>query len=312
MNNSNIKYEWAYNAWKMQQTMHWMPEEVPLAEDVQDWQHKITEGERNLITHIFRFFTQADIEVNNCYVEKYMRVFKDNALQMMMKAFSNTETIHIAAYSYLLDTIGMPETEYSVFRDYKEMKDKYDYMQKWNVKTDEGIAQTLAVFSAFTEGLQLFASFIMLLNFPRFNKMKGMGQIISWSVRDESLHTISMIRLFRVFILENNHIWTKDLQERITQCCRDIVYHEDAFIDLAFEMGNIEGLSSDDVKGYIRHVADRRLEQLSLTPIYNKPVNPLPWVDDAMHALEFTNFFENRPTEYLRASTTGDWDNVWT
>jgi ribonucleoside-diphosphate reductase beta chain len=167
---------------------------VPLADDVRDWGQKLTESERNLLTQIFRFFTQADVEVNNCYMKHYSQVFEPTEVQMMLAAFSNTETIHIAAYSHLLDTIGMPEIEYSAFLHYKEMKDKYDYMQQFGVKTPRDIALTLAVFGGFTEGLQLFASFAMLLNFPRFNKMKGMGQIVAWSARDETLHAASVIR----------------------------------------------------------------------------------------------------------------------
>ena len=161
-------YPWAYDAWLTQQRIHWLPEEVPLADDVKDWRHKLSAGERNLLTQIFRFFTQADVEVNNCYMRHYSRVFKPTEIQMMLSAFSNIETVHISAYSHLLDTLGMPEVEYRAFLKYKEMKDKYDFMQQWGVDTREDIAKTLAVFGAFTEGLQLFASFAMLLNFPRF------------------------------------------------------------------------------------------------------------------------------------------------
>ena len=167
---------------------------------------------------------------------------------MMMTAFASMETVHIAAYSHLLDTIGMPESEYSAFMKYKEMKDKYDYMQNFNVESKEDIAKTVAVFSAFTEGLQLFASFAILLNFPRFNKMKGMGQIVTWSVRDETLHCNSMIRLFKEFINENPHIWTPQLKKELYEACRTIVHHEDAFIDLAFEMGPMNGLTAQEVK----------------------------------------------------------------
>ncbi len=182
----------------MQQRIHWLPEEVPLADDVRDWKKNLAPSEKNLLTQIFRFFTQADIEVNNCYMKHYSQVFKPTEVQMMLSAFSNMETVHIAAYSHLLDTVGMPETEYTAFMKYKEMKDKYDYMQQFGVSTKEDIATTLAVFGAFTEGLQLFASFAILLNFPRMGKMKGMGQIITWSARDETLHTQSIIRLSRL------------------------------------------------------------------------------------------------------------------
>ena len=215
--------------------------------------------------------------------------------------------LHVAAYSHLLDTIGMPESEYSAFMKYKEMKDKYDYMQDFNVNSKEDIAKTVAVFSAFTEGLQLFASFAILLNFPRHNKMKGMGQIVTWSVRDETLHCNSMIRIFKEFINENPEIWTPKLKKELYEACRTIIAHEDAFIDLAFEMGPMEGLTAQEVKDYIRFIANRRLDQLGLEPIYDIDKNPLGWLDTMLNAVEHMNFFEGRATEYSKASTQGTW-----
>ena len=306
-----FRYPWAYDAWLQQQRIHWLPEEVPLADDVKDWQRNLSDGERNLLTQIFRFFTQSDVEVNNCYMRHYSRVFQPTEVQMMLAAFSSMETVHIAAYSHLLDTIGMPEAEYSAFLRYKEMKDKYDYMQQFGCDTPEDIAKTLAVFGAFTEGLQLFASFAILLNFPRFNKMKGMGQIVTWSARDETLHTQSMIRLFKTFIDENQEIWTEDLQRDLYKACETIVTHEDAFIDLAFEQGGIEGLEAEEVKAYIRYIADRRLSQLGLQPIYRSEKNPLPWLDVMLNGVEHTNFFENRATEYSKAATRGTWEEAF-
>ncbi len=306
-----FRYPWAYQAWHTQQRVHWLPEEVPLADDVKDWHRNLGASEQHLVTQIFRFFTQSDVEVNNCYMKHYSQVFKPTEVLMMLSAFSNIETIHIAAYSHLLDTIGMPETEYSAFLKYKEMKDKYDYMQGFSVANKHEIAKTLAAFGAFTEGLQLFASFAILLNFPRFNKLKGMGQIVSWSVRDETLHCLSIIRLFRVFIQENPEIWTDGLRAELTGICETIVHHEDAFIDLAFELGPVEGLDAAQVKRYIRFIADRRLMQLGLDPLYHVERNPLPWLDDMLNAVEHANFFENRSTEYSRASTTGTWEEAF-
>jgi ribonucleoside-diphosphate reductase beta chain len=306
-----FRYPWAYDAWLTQQRVHWLPEEVPLADDVKDWQKNLSEAERNLLTQIFRFFTQADVEVNNCYMKQYSQVFKPTEVLMMMSAFSNTETIHIAAYSHLLDTVGMPEVEYQAFLKYKAMKDKYDYMHAFSVDDKTEIAKTLAAFGAFTEGLQLFASFAILMNFPRFNKMKGMGQIVSWSVRDETLHCLSIIRLFRTFVHENPEIWTEALREEIRGICATIVEHEDAFIDLAFELGGVEGLDAAQTKRYIRFIADRRLQQLGLEPLYEIEKNPLPWLDEMLNAIEHTNFFENRATEYSKASTSGTWDEAW-
>lgn len=306
-----FRYPWAYEAWLTQQRVHWLPEEVPLADDVKDWQHNLTPAEKNLLTQIFRFFTQADVEVNNCYMKHYSQVFQPTEVQMMLSAFSNMETIHIAAYSHLLDTVGMPEVEYSAFLKYKEMKDKYDYMQQFGVKTNKDIAKTLAVFGAFTEGLQLFASFAILLNFPRFGKMRGMGQIVSWSVRDETLHTFSIIRLFKTFTQEFPEIWNDEFKRDLYVACSTVVDHEDAFIDLAFEMGGVEGLEPNNVKQYIRYIADRRLIQLGLQPIFKIEQNPLPWIDEMMNGMEHANFFENRATEYTKAATQGSWEDAF-
>ena len=306
-----FRYPWAYEAWHTQQQIHWLPEEVPLAEDVKDWEKNLSDAEKNLLTQIFRFFVQADVEVNNCYMKHYSQVFKPTEVQMMMAAFSSTETIHIAAYSHLLDTIGMAEVEYSAFLEYKEMKDKFDFMRKWGVETKENIAKTLAVFGAFTEGVQLFASFAVLLNFPRFNKMKGMGQIVTWSVRDETLHTESAIKLFRTFVTENPEVLTPELEKDIYKACETVISHEDAFINLAFELGGVKGLEAKQVKDYIRYIADLRLTQLGMEKLFYIKEHPLPWMVEMLGGVEHTNFFEGRATEYSRASTTGSWDETF-
>ena len=306
-----FRYPWAYDAWLTQQRVHWLPEEVPLHDDVKDWQKNLTPGEKNLLTQIFRFFTQADVEVNNCYMKQYSQVFKPTEVLMMLSAFSNIETVHIAAYSHLLDTVGMPEVEYSAFLKYKEMKEKAEYLHTFTIESKEQIALTMAAFGAFTEGLQLFASFAILMNFPRHNKMKGMGQIVTWSVRDETLHCVNIIKLFRTFIQENPELWTEEFQKKIYEICHSMVEHEDAFIDLAFEAGGVDGLSGSETKLYIRFIADRRLEMLGLKPIFLIEKNPLPWLDAMLNAVEHTNFFENRATEYSKASTLGNWEEAF-
>jgi ribonucleoside-diphosphate reductase beta chain len=308
-----FRYPWAYEFWKRQQQVHWMPEEVPLGEDCKDWAARLNDGERNLLTQIFRFFTQSDIEVNDNYMERYSRVFKPTEVKMMMSAFSNMETVHVAAYALLLETIGMPESEFSAFLDYAAMKDKHDYMQTFGIETHADIARTLAMFGAFTEGLQLFASFAMLMNFPRFNKMKGMGQIVSWSVRDESLHCEGMVKLYHAFAKETGCV-TKDVAEDIIENCRTVVMMEDKFIDLAFEAGDVQGMTPDDIKRYIRFIADWRLRQLDLPELYGIKENPLPWLQSLLSGVEHANFFEARSTEYSKAATRGQWqgaDGVW-
>ncbi|MEM1105909.1 MAG: ribonucleotide-diphosphate reductase subunit beta [Pseudomonadota bacterium] len=308
-----FRYPWAHDFWKKQQQVHWMPEEVPLGEDCKDWAVKLTDKERNLLTQIFRFFTQSDVEVGANYMEHYMPLFKPTEVSMMLSAFSNMETIHIAAYALLLETIGMPDSEFSAFMEYEEMAAKHDYLNQFSTETNEEIATSMAVFGAFTEGLQLFASFAMLMNFPRFNKMKGMGQIVTWSIRDESLHCEGMIKLFHTFCAETG-VMTKALGDHIRTCCETVVSLEDKFIELAFEAGEVEGMTPQDIQAYIRYIADWRMGQLKLEPIYGITEHPLPWLTEILNGVEHANFFEARATEYSKGATKGDWhgnEGVW-
>src|SRR3954470_6186267 len=245
-----FRYPWAYEFWKKQQQVHWMPEEVPLGEDCKDWAAKLNDKERNLLTQIFRFFTQSDVEVND------------------------------------------------------------NYMEQFGVESNADIARTVAMFGGFTEGLQLFASFAMLMNFPRFNKMKGMGQIVSWSVRDESLHCEGITRLFHAFVKERDCL-TKAVKDDIMDQCQTTVRLEDAFIDLAFEMGPVPGMTPKEIKKYIRYIADWRLGQLGFQPIYMIDDHPLPWLAPLLNGVEHANFFETRATEYSKAATRGNWGEVW-
>jgi ribonucleoside-diphosphate reductase beta chain len=247
-------------------------------------------------------------------MERYATVFKPTEVKMMLSAFSNMETIHIAAYALLLETIGMPESEFSAFLELSALKAKHDYMQQFGVGTNADIARTLAMFGGFTEGLQLFASFAMLMNFPRFNKMKGMGQIVSWSVRDESLHCEGIVKLYHAFNAETGAV-TRAVADDIVDCCRTVVGLEDRFIDLAFEAGEVKGMTPDDIKAYIRFIADWRLRQLRLPPVFGgHRENPLPWLQSLLSGVEHANFFEARSTEYSKAATRGAWHGeggVW-
>jgi ribonucleoside-diphosphate reductase beta chain len=290
--------------------MHWFPEDVPLHNDVKDWQD-MSDQEKNLLTQIFRLFTQSDVDVGAGYIDRYMRIFKKPEARMMMGSFANMESIHQHAYSLLLDTVGMPEVEYKAFAEYEEMSDKHEYINDLKIsKTDKkSIAKNLAVYSAFTEGLQLFSSFVILLNFPRFGKMKGMGQIVSYSIKDESLHVEAMTKLFREFIQENIDIWTDDFKKEIYQSCREMVDLEQKFLDLVFEMGDIPGLTRKEMSDYVQYIADRRLLQLGLKPNYKVKENPLDWLDDVL-GVEHQNFFEGRATAYMKAGLRGNQQGI--
>jgi len=303
-------YPWMFDYYVQQNQMHWMPEDIPLHNDVKDW-NDMAPAEKNLLTQIFRLFTQSDVDVGAGYVDRYMRVFKKPEARMMMGAFANMESIHQHAYSLLLDTVGMPEIEYKAFSEYESMSDKHTYIDNLSIQVTnkESIAKNLAVYSAFTEGLQLFSSFAILLNFPRFGKMKGMGQIITYSIRDESLHVEAMIKLFREFIQENITLWTDDFKKEIYQICRHMVKLEDKFLDLVFELGDIQGLTKKEMYEYIRYIADRRLLQLGLKPNFGVKDNPLTWLNDVL-GVEHQNFFEGRATTYMKGGLRGDLETV--
>lgn len=308
-----FNYPWAYDAWLKHEQSHWLHTEVPMLEDVKDWKKRLTVEERNFLTNIFRFFTQGDVDVAGGYVKNYLPYFAQPEVRMMLLGFAAREALHVAAYSHLIETLGMPESTYSEFLEYQEMREKHDYIMDLSSKngTRESTATHIAVFSAFTEGMQLFSSFIMLLNFPRHGKMRGMGQIITWSIVDETQHAENMIKLFRTYIEENRDIWNDDLKGKIYTIAERMVELEDKFIDLSFATGAIEGLTSEEVKEYIRYIADRRLISLGMRGIFKRKKNPLPWVEEMINAPTHTNFFENRATDYAKGALSGKWDDVW-
>ena len=228
----------------------------------------------------------------------------------MLGSFASREGIHQRAYALLNETLGLPDDEFHSFLEYKEMTDKVDFMMKSDPSTKTGMALALAK-SVFNEGVSLFASFIMLLNFQRFGKMKGCGKIVEWSVRDESMHVEGIAHLFRAFCSENARIVNNDMKKEIYKMSSEIVKLEDAFIDLAYKMGEPEGLPKEDVKNYIRYIADRRLLQMGLKTNFKVKDNPIPWLEWILNAADHTNFFENRVTEYEVAGLTGDWSNSY-
>ena len=284
-----------------------------MAEDVKDWQRKLSHEEKAFLTNIFRFFTQGDIDVAGGYVNNYLPYFKQPEVRMMLAGFAAREALHVAAYSHLIETLGMPESTYNEFLEYEAMKDKHEYFMDLSSKngTKQSVAANIAAFSAFTEGMQLFSSFIMLLNFPRHGKMKGMGQIVTWSIVDETMHAESMIKLFRTYVEENIEIWNDELKSQIYTIAEKMVELEDKFIDLAFAIGPMEDLTPNDVKMYIRYIADRRLISLGLKGNFKVKKNPLLWVEEMINAPTHTNFFENRATDYARGALSGDWKDVW-
>jgi glutaredoxin 3 len=300
-------YPWAVDYAVSHEKIHWGEWEAKLADDVTQWQgNKLTKEEKNHITQILRLFTQSDVAVGTNYIEYYLQKFKNNEIRAMLTSFANREFIHQRAYALLNDTLGLPEEEYSAFTQYKAMSDKVEFMQNIDVHSHTGLAMSIAR-SVMNEGMSLFSAFVMLLNYQRFGKMKGMCEIVEWSVRDESMHCDGMVKLFREFCDEHPKVVTDDFKKDVYQMFRDGVALEDKVIDLAFKLGDVEGITAQEVKQYIRYIADRRLIQLGLKGNWKVKENPLPWLDWVLNGDSFKNFFEGTVTDYNASGMEGEW-----
>ena len=304
-------YPWAVDLTTRHEMVHWIEDEVDLSDDVADWKgNKVSKKEKEYITNILRLFTQSDVAVGQNYYDVFIPKFKNNEIRNMLGSFAAREGIHQRAYALLNETLGLPDSEYHAFLEYKEMTDKVDFMMDSDSNTIRGIGLALAKM-VFNEGISLFASFVMLLNFQRFGKMKGMGKVVEWSIRDESMHVEGNSKLFKAFCNEHSRIVDDEFKAEIYKMAKTAVKLEDKFIDLAYEVGGIEGLKAEEVKEYIRYITDRRLLQLGLKPNFKVKDNPLPWLEWILNGADHTNFFENRVTEYEVAGLTGTWANAY-
>ncbi len=307
-----FRYPWAVELTKRHEQSHWIEDEIDLSDDVSDWKSdKLTKEEKNYIIQVLRLFTQSDVAVGQNYYDFFIPKLKNNEIRNMLGSFASREGVHQRAYALLNDTLGLPESEFHAFLEYKEMANKVEFMRDNDNSNYSNLALAIAK-SVFSEGISLFASFVMLLNFQRFGKMKGMCKVVEWSIRDETMHVDGMTQIFKGFCEEHPRVVTDDFKKQIYSMLRQVVKLEDKFIDLAYDGSEeIDELSKVDVKQYIRHIADRRLLQLGLKPNFKVKDNPLPWLDWVLNAPDHTNFFENRVTEYEVGSLKGTWGDVY-
>lgn len=296
---------------KKHEKSHWFEDEVKLSVDVEQWKTgRITEDEKNLILNILRLFTQADTDVGSAYYEKLIPVIRNNEARSMLGSFAAREAIHQRAYALLSDTLGLGEDFYMEFLEYHEMKEKHEFMIESIGSSYADFAKYLAK-QTMIEGVSLFASFAMLLNFDRLGKLPGMCDVVKWSMIDETIHIEGNCALFRTFLAEHPRIVTDEFKREIYETARSMVELEDAFIDLAFTLGGVSNLAADEVKTYIRYVTDYRLTQLGLKPNWNVEKNPLPWIDHMMAGRSFQNFFERSVTAYEKDTLTGSFDPAY-
>lgn len=303
-----FEYPKAYDFWEKQQQAHWLHNEIAMAGDIFDWHSNLLPSEKNLVAMTLKGFTQTELIVNEYWSQKVANFFPKPEIVMMSIAFSNMETIHTKAYSYLNESLGIED--YEAFLYEPSAKAKIDRLVDIRGSKKEDIAKSLAVFSAFTEGVSLFSSFAILLSFSRFNKLKGVGQIINFSVKDESLHSEAGCWLFRTFIAEHPEIFTDEFKKELYQAGRDTYELESNFIDKAFELGDIEGLTAYDLKNFIKNRVNVKLGDIGLKPNYEdidqESLKRMEWFDFMTVGVSHTDFFSSRVTDYGKGVITKD------
>lgn len=305
-----FKYPWAMQLAEKHESIHWIHQEIDFSPDVKDWHKNLNENEKNLIHQILRLFTQSDAQVGTNYADFIIPRFRNNEIRNMLYSFVAREGIHQRAYAALNETLNLPDTDFEAFLEYKEMNEKIEFWKDCDTKTLHGLGLAICK-NVFAEGVSLFASFVMLLNFQRFGKMMGMCTVNKWSILDESEHCIGLIKLFRTYVEEHPRIVTEEFKEDIRNIAKTTYKLESKFIDLAYEMGEIEGLPKEDVKQYIKYIIDRRLIELGIKGVYRVKDNPLPWIDEIVSAPIFENFFETKVTDYSKGGMSGTWEEAW-
>ena len=308
---SPFEYQEAYKFWELQQQSHWLHSEIAMASDINDWKINLSKSEKNVIGNILKGFTQSEIFIQEYWGSLVSRWFRKPEIQMMAAAFSSFESIHAVSYAYLNQSLGLED--FDSFLHEPSAKAKIDRLILTKGKSKQEIAKSLAIFSAFNEGVNLFSSFAVLLNFSRFNKMKGIGQIIAFSIKDESLHSEAGCWLFRTLIKEFPEIWTDELKKEIYDAARLTVDLEDAFIDKAFESGPIDGIDPKDLKAFIRFRCNTKLNDLNLRQnwknIDKDAIKRMSWFDILSAGVSHSDFFSSRVDSYSKG--VQDWSKIW-
>lgn len=289
---------------------HWLPAEADMTQDVTQWKDgSISDSRKQFIKMVLRLFTQADTDVCAGYVEKLLPVFKNADARMMLLSFANREVTHMLGYKRLNDTLGYDSIEFmSEFLSYEEMKAKHEFMiEQANLRSHKGIAEYLAK-QVLLEGVNLFASFAMLLNFSRLGQLPGMVSVNQWSVIDESLHVEGLSEIFRIFVEENPSVVNEEFKKTIYETARKVVDMEDKFIDLCYSVEEMKKLDKQDLKNYIRFVCDYRMQQLGFKAQFGIEKNPLPFVEEITGDGILGNFFESTITAYSKDSMVGGWE----
>lgn len=302
-----FEYPQAADYWMKQQQAHWLPSEVPMMSDVNDWKQNLTKTEKNIIGSILKGFAQTETVVNDYWSGLVTKWFRKPEIIAMATTFGAFETIHAEAYSLLNEELGLDdfsefledETTMAKIENLMSVRDSFNGERNWHE-----IAKSLAIFSAFTEGVNLFSSFAVLLSFKMRNKLKGVGQIVEWSIRDESLHSEAGCWLFRTLIKENPKLKTPELETAINEAALLSLQLELDFINKVYELGDLESCTKYDLQNFIKNRVNTKLGDLGYKPIIDNidmnAVKRMKWFDHLSGGKQHTDFFASRVTNYSK------------
>ena len=306
--------EYYTEGWLKQAQAFWLHTEIPMSGDVKDWNEKLTKEEKNLVGNILLGFAQTECAVSDYWTQKVVGWFPKHEIQQMAMMFGSQETIHAVAYSYLNETLKLED--YEAFLHEPATAERFDNLVAYSGKSTVGIAKSLAVFSAFAEGVSLYSAFAVLYSFQLRNLLKGIGQRMKWSVRDESLHSKMGCQLFRHMCEEDNSLLDA-CKDDVYLAAKTMVELEEKYIDKMFEMGDIEGMKSFDLKQFIRKRANDKLQELGYKDkrrlfSYDKEAAAnLDWFFHLTGGHTHTDFFAVRPTDYSKANEGEDFEDIW-
>jgi len=308
-----FEYQEAADYWLKQQQAHWLHTEVPMMSDLNDWNSNLNETEKNIIGSILKGFAQTETVVNDYWTQLVTKWFRKPEVIMMATTFGAFETIHAEAYSLLNETLGLEnfdefmedEATMAKIENLTTIRDSFN-----GEKDPHEIAKSLAIFSAFTEGVNLFSSFAVLLSFKMRNKLKGVGSIVEWSIRDESLHSEAGCWLFRTLIEENPEFKTPELEAAINEAALLSLKLELDFIDKVYSMGDLEGCSKYDLQNFIKYRINTKLGDLGykgiITDVDLTSVERMKWFDALSGGKQHSDFFSTRVTNYSKGNMTWD------
>jgi len=303
--------EYYTEGWLKQAQAFWLHTEIPMSGDVKDWNEKLTEGEKNLVGNILLGFAQTECAVSDYWTQKVVSWFPKHEIQQMAMMFGSQETIHAVAYSYLNETLGLEDFE--AFLHEPATAERFDNLVAYDGNDTVGIGKSLAIFSAFAEGVSLYSAFAVLYSFQLRNMLKGIGQQMKWSVRDESLHSRMGCQLYKHMCQEDKKLKYK-CQADILEAAQTMVSLEEKYIDKMFEMGDIEGMKSYDLKQFIRKRANEKLVELGYKENFKydkEAAKNLDWFYHLTGGHTHTDFFAVRPTDYSKANEGEDFEDIW-